>query len=248
VKLSLGRLVALALGILAVPLAAHAQQPEKTYRVAYLAAGPRSVNQALLSWFEQGMRDLGYVEGRNLVLERRFAEGKLERLPVLAQELIRLNPDVIFVSTTPGSLAAKAATPTIPIVFVAVADPVGNGLVPSLAGPSRNVTGITHIVAELTGKRLELLKEIMPSATRIAVLVNPDDQNATAQIQNAEAAARALGFNFGPYSRCEAPPISNARSRRSPGLAPRLRSGWSTPPWGRSAQGRWNSRSGTACP
>jgi len=184
--------------VLATPLAAEAQQPEKTYRVAYLAAGPRSVNQALLSWFEQGMRDLGYVEGRNLVLERRFADGKLERLPVLAQELIRLNPDVIFVSTTPGSLAAKAATPTIPIVFVAVADPVGNGLVPSLAWPSRNVTGITHIVAELTGKRLELLKEIMPSASRIAALVNPDDQNATVQIQNAEAAARVLGVQLRP--------------------------------------------------
>jgi putative ABC transport system substrate-binding protein len=117
---------------------------------------------------------------------------------VLAQELVRLNPDVMFVSTTPGSLAAKAATATIPIVFVAVADPVGNGLVPSLARPSGNITGITHIVAELTGKRLELLKEIVPSASRIAVLVNPDDPNATVQIQNAEAAARTLGVQLQP--------------------------------------------------
>ncbi len=185
-------------GILAAPLAADAQQPEKTYRVAYLAAARRSDNQALLTWFQQGMRELGYVEGRNLVLEARFADGKLERLPMLAQELVRLNPDVMFVSTTPGSLAAKAATATIPIVFVAVADPVGNGLVPSLARPSGNITGITHIVAELTGKRLELLKEIVPSASRIAVLVNSDDPNATVQIQNAEAAARTLGVKLQP--------------------------------------------------
>jgi ABC-type uncharacterized transport system substrate-binding protein len=105
---------------------------------------------------------------------------------------------VVFVSTTPGSLAAKAATATIPIVFVAVADPVGAGLVPNLARSGGNVTGITHIVAELTGKRLELLKEIVPSASRIAVLVNPDDPNATVQIQNAEAAARTLGVQLQP--------------------------------------------------
>jgi putative ABC transport system substrate-binding protein len=199
VILGVARLATAAILLLvATVLAAAAQQPEKTYRVAYLAAAPRSSNQALLASFEQGMRDLGYVEGRNLVLEPRFADGKLERLPMLAQELIRLNPDVMFVSTTPGSLAAKAATATIPIVFVAVADPVGNGLVPSLGRPGGNVTGITHIVAELTGKRLELLREIVPSASRIAVLVNPDDPNATVQIQNAEAAARTLGVQLQP--------------------------------------------------
>ena len=184
--------------LLAAPLAADAQRPEKTYRVAYLAAASRSGNQALLTWFQQGMRELGYVEGRNLVLEARFADGKLERLPMLAQELVRLNPDVMFVSTTPGSLAAKAATATIPIVFVAVADPVGAGLIPNLARPGGNLTGITHIVAELTGKRLELLKEIVPSASRVAVLVNPDDPNATVQIQNAETAARSLGIQLQP--------------------------------------------------
>ena len=182
----------------AVPLAVDAQQPEKTYRVAYLAAAPRSANSALLASFQQGMRELGYIEGQNLVLETRFADGKFERLAILAQELVRLNPDVLFVSTTPGSLAAKAATTTIPIVFVAVADPVGTGLVPSLARPSGNVTGITHIVAELTGKRLELLKEIVPSASRIAVMVNPDDPNAAVQIQNAEVAARTLRVQLQP--------------------------------------------------
>jgi putative ABC transport system substrate-binding protein len=189
---------AVVLLLLAAPVAAYAQPREKTYRVAYLAAAPRSGNQALLARFQQGMRELGYVEGRNLVLEPRFADGKFDRLPALAQELLQLNPDVMFVSTTPGSLAAKAATPTIPIVFVAVADPVGAGLVPNLARPGGNITGITHIVAELTGKRLEILKEIVPSASRIAVLVNPDDPNATAQMQNAEAAARPLGVRLDP--------------------------------------------------
>jgi ABC-type uncharacterized transport system substrate-binding protein len=184
--------------LLAVPLATDAQLSERTYRVAYLAAAPRSGNQALLASFQQGMRDLGYVEGSNLVLESRFADGHFERLPALASELVRLNPDVLFVSTTPGSLAAKAATTTIPIVFVAVADPVGSGVVPNLARPGGNLTGITHLVAELTGKRLELLKEIVPSASRIAVLVNPDDQNATVQMRNAEAAARSLGIQLQP--------------------------------------------------
>jgi ABC-type uncharacterized transport system substrate-binding protein len=175
-----------------------AQQSSKTYRVAYLAAAPQSTNEAMLAQFQHGMRELGYVEGRNLVLESRFADGKLERLPALAQEVIQVRPDVIFVSTTPGAPAAKAATPTIPIVFVAFADPVGAGLVPNLARPGGNVTGITHIVTELTGKRLELLKEIVPSASRIAVLVNPDDPNATAQVQNAEHAARTLGVQLQP--------------------------------------------------
>jgi len=185
-------------GLFAAPLATEAQQPARTYRIAHLYAGPRSGNQAVLAWFQQSMRELGYIEGRNLVLEPRFADGKFERLPTLARELVRLNPDVMFVATTPGSLAAKGATATIPIVFVAVADPVGAGLVSNLARPGGNITGITHLVAELTGKRLELLKEIVPSASRIAVLVNPDDPNATVQRQNAEAAARALGIQLQP--------------------------------------------------
>jgi putative ABC transport system substrate-binding protein len=191
-------IAAVALLLLWGAVAAGAQQADRTYRVAYLAAAPRATNQPQLDRFRQGMRELGYVEGRNLVLEARFADGKLERLPGLARELVRLNPDLLFVSTTPGSLAAKAATSTVPIVFVAVADPVGAGLVSNLARPGGNVTGITHIVTEVTSKRLELLKEIAPSASRIAVLVNPDDPNATGQIQNAEAAARSLGVKLQP--------------------------------------------------
>jgi len=195
--LAVSRLAAIVV-LLLLAAVADAQQPDKTYRIAYLAAAPRSSNQADLASFQQGLRELGYVEGQNVVLETRFADGKFERLATLAHELVQLNPDVLFVSTTPGSLAAKAATATIPIVFVAVADPLGAGLVPNLARPSGNVTGITHIVTELTGKRLELLKEIVPSASQIAVMVNPDDPNATGQIRNAEAAARTLGVELRP--------------------------------------------------
>jgi putative ABC transport system substrate-binding protein len=186
-------------GAFAAPLAGGAQQAGRVYRVGVLVTASRPDGQAFLgNTFGQGMRDLGYVEGRNLVLEVRFAEGHLERLPSLAQELIRLSPDVLFVATTPGALAAKATTATIPIVFAAVADPVGVGLITNLARPERNVTGITHIVAELTGKRLELLKEILPSATRIAVFVNPDDPNAPSQIRHAEASARSLKVQLHP--------------------------------------------------
>jgi putative ABC transport system substrate-binding protein len=185
-------------GLLAAPLAAEAQQAEKVYRIGFLGAASHSRYAPFVEALRLGLRDLGYVDGKNLAIEYRWAEGKLERLPSLAQELIRLNLDVLFVATTPGSLAAKAATATIPIVFVAVADPVGVGLVPNLARPGGNITGITHIVAELTGKRLELLKEIVPSASRIAVLVNPDDPNAPFQIRNAEAAARTLRIQLDP--------------------------------------------------
>jgi ABC-type uncharacterized transport system substrate-binding protein len=189
--------VGLVLSLVAAPLAAEAQGTEKVYRVGYLESGSRSRLRGLTA-FGQAMRDLGYVEGRNLIVEARFAEDKLERLPSLAQELVRLKPDVLLAVTTPGSLAAKAATATIPIVFVAVADPVGVGLVTNLARPGRNITGVTHIVAELTGKRLEVLTEIVPTASRIAVLVNPDDPNAPGQIRNAEVAARTLKLQLHP--------------------------------------------------
>jgi putative ABC transport system substrate-binding protein len=144
--LALARRIVAGIALLLAALLAGAQQPGRTYRIAYLAAAPRAANQALLDQFLQGMRDLGYVEGQNLILEYRFADGTLERLPALAREVAQLKPDVIFVSTTPGSLAAKAATATIPVVFVAVADPVGVGLVSNVGRPGGNVTGDTHIV------------------------------------------------------------------------------------------------------
>ena len=183
---------------LAAPLAGEAQQAEKVYRVGYLGGQSESVDDPFLAAFRHGMHRLGYVEGRNLVLVARFANGQFDRFPSLAQELVRLNPDALLVATVVGIRAAKAATATIPIVFVQVGDPVGVGLVPNLARPGGNITGITNIAAELTGKRLELLKEIVPSASRIAVLVNPDAPIAAIQIRNAEAAARALGLQLQP--------------------------------------------------
>jgi len=184
--------------LLAAPLAAEAQPAGRVHRVGHLSGSGENASKPFVAAFRQGMRALGYIEGHTLILEERYAEGKVDRLPSLAQELIARNPDALLASTTPGNLAAKAATTTIPIVMVLVADPVGAGIVASLARPGGNITGITNIVAELAGKRLELLKELVPSASRIAVLVNPDSQNAPLQMQSAEAAAPKLGVELRP--------------------------------------------------
>jgi putative ABC transport system substrate-binding protein len=186
------------LGLLATPLVSEAQQAGKVYRIGHLSGTGEAASKPFLDAFREGMRGLGYVEGQNLVLDARYAEGQVERLASLVQELIHRTPDVLLVSTTPGILAAKAATPTIPIVMVLVADPVGTGIVPSLARPGGNITGVTTIVAELAGKRLEILKEIVPTASRIAVLVNPDNPATLPQMQSAEAAARRLGIELRP--------------------------------------------------
>jgi putative ABC transport system substrate-binding protein len=183
----------------------NAQQGAKVYRVGHLSGSGEVASKAFVDAFREGMRELGYVEGKNLVLEGRYAEGKVERLPSLAQELISRSPDVLLVSTTPGNLAAKAATRSIPIVMVLVADPVGAGIVPSLARPGANITGITNIVAELAGKRLELLKEIVPAAARIAVLINPNSQNAPLQMRSAEVAATRLGIKLHPVLEVRSP-------------------------------------------
>jgi putative ABC transport system substrate-binding protein len=175
-----------------------AQQAEKVYRIGYLGGQSESVDEPFLAAFRQGMQRLGYADGRNLVLVTRFAKGQFDRFPPLAHELVRLNPDVLFVGTVVGTRAAKAATATVPIVFVQVGDPVGVGLITSLARPGGNITGITNIAAELSGKRLELLKEIVPSASRIAILVDPDAPIAAIQIRNAETAAKALGLQLKP--------------------------------------------------
>jgi putative ABC transport system substrate-binding protein len=181
------------------PLTARAQgEPGKVYRLGQLSGGTAASRVPLFAAFVRGMRDLGYVEGQNLVVEHRYAEGRFEVLPALARELLAWNPDVLFVSTTPASLAAKAATSTVPIVMVSVADPLGVGLIASLSRPGGNVTGVTNIGAELAGKRVEILKEIVPAASRIAVLINPDDQNALLQMQDARLAADKLGVRLEP--------------------------------------------------
>ena len=194
-------------GALTAPFGAEAQQGEKVYRLGYLGGQSESVDAPFLGAFRRGMQRFGYVEGRNLAIVARFAHGEFDRFPALARELVSLKPDALLVGTVVGSRAATAATVTIPIIFVQVGDPVGVGLVPSLARPGGNLTGITNIAAELTGKRLELLKEIVPSALRIAIIANPDAPIASLQIRNAEVAARTLGVQLEPLL-----PVRDART------------------------------------
>jgi putative ABC transport system substrate-binding protein len=151
---------------------AQAQQPTKIPRIGFLAGASPSASPVRYEAFRQGLRDLGYIEGQNLIIEYRYAEGKLDRLPELAAELVRLKVDAIFVQSTSAVQAAKKATTTVPIVSVS-GDPVGLGLVASLARPGGNVTGLANLTSELAGKRLELLKEVVPSVSRVAVLWNP---------------------------------------------------------------------------
>src|SRR5262249_3509261 len=155
---ALGLLVTFALGLLVVSLPAAAKQP-KEVRIGSLSASAPSVTQEAIDAFRARLRDLGYVEGQTLLIEYRYAEGKYERLPQLAEDLVRLKVDVIFTFSTPGALAAKNATSTIPIVFAGVSDPFIVGLAATLAQPGGNVTGVTLINPELSAKRLSLLKE-----------------------------------------------------------------------------------------
>ena len=159
--------------LLAAPLAAEAQQAAKVARIGYLSPN-LAASPHLRDAFLQGLRDLGYVEGRNVVIEYRDAEGKLERLPALAAELVALKVDVILAEGgTLGPRVAMQATRTIPIVFAGAGDPVGSGLVTSLARPGGNVTGLSSLGPELVGKRLELLKQAVPGVDRVAVLRQP---------------------------------------------------------------------------
>ena len=195
----LGLVVTLALGILVVPLAADAQQAEKIARIGYLSgASPASTFAAQnTEAFRQGLRALGYVEGKNIVIEYRWAEGEYKRFPGLAAELVQLKVDVIVAAGgTPSVEAAKKVTKTIPIVFPNVGDPVGSGLVASLARPGGNITGLTAMRSELSGKQLELLKETIPKLSRVAVLSNPGNSYTASLLRETEAAARSLGVKL----------------------------------------------------
>jgi len=191
---TIGVIGILVLGLLAGPLPAEAQQAAKQYRIGYLApdSGPSLSSEA----FRQGLRDLGWVEGRNIVIEYRWAGERRERLADLATELVQLKVDIILGSTTPGALAAKNATKTIPIVIPVSNDPVGSGLVESLARPGGNVTGFTHFAHEMTQKRLELLKEVAPGITRVATLLNPTHPDSAAELSEVEVTARMLGMQL----------------------------------------------------
>jgi putative ABC transport system substrate-binding protein len=182
-------------GAVAAPIAAKGQQTGKVARIGYLLGATREQTLHLVKAFEDGLRDLGYVPGRNVVIEYRFADGKQERLPQLAQDLVRLKVDVIVTGSNPHVIAAKHATTTIPIVMVYVRDPVGAGLVASVSRPGGNVTGLSQDVgAEIPGKRLALLKEFIPQLSRVAVLVNPGFPPALAALQAMQSPARTLGM------------------------------------------------------
>jgi putative ABC transport system substrate-binding protein len=188
----------LAGGLLAAPLAAEAQQAAKVARIGFLATN-RASSPHVLEAFRQGLRDLGYVEGRNVVIEYRDAEGKPERLPALAAELVALKVDVIVAPAPPAALAARHATRTLPIVFIGAGDPVTSGLVTSLARPGGNVTGLSILGPELVGKRLEQLTQAVPGVSGVAVLWQPGGQGertAKDMLKEAEVAGRALGVRL----------------------------------------------------
>ena len=184
--------------LLAAPLAAEAQQAGKVRRIGYLDMGSAARSRPYFEAFRQGLHDLGWVEGQNIAVDVRFADGKADQLPTLAAELVRLRVDVIVTSTTPATLAAKQATTTIPIVIGFVADPVGSRIVASLARPGGNITGWTHLGVELRAKHLELLKEAVPVATRFGVLWNPANQVHKPALKAIEAAAQQLKVELYP--------------------------------------------------
>jgi putative ABC transport system substrate-binding protein len=184
-------LIALGAGALAAPFASRAQQ-HRVYRIGFLGNSTAALEANLVGPFREGLRDLGYVEGRNIVIEYRWAEGKYERFPELIAELVGRKVDVIVTAGTPAALAVQRATATIPLVMVAVGDPVSTGLVASLARPGGYSTGLTSIAPDLEGKRLELLREVVPKLTRVSFLVNPDNAFHVGSEKQARAAAQVL--------------------------------------------------------
>jgi len=196
----MGRIFALLCLLLAVflPAGSGAQQAKTVPRIGYLSVLSPSSDSSRIEAFRQGMRELGYVEGQSMAIESRYAEGQLERLPDLAGELARLNVAVIVVGGSTATRASKNVTKLIPIVMAHGSDPVELGFVASLARPGGNITGLTHLAPELGGKRLELLKEIVPKLSRVAVLTDPGTQGHGPQIKELEVAARALGLQLRP--------------------------------------------------
>jgi putative ABC transport system substrate-binding protein len=183
--------------LLAAPRAA-AQQAGKVYRIGFLGGASQSGYVAQIKALRLGLQDRGYVEGRNITIEYRWAEGKYDRLPALAAELVRLNVDIIITQGTPAALAAKQATPTIPIVMAIVGDPVEAGIVKSVSQPGGNVTGSAFFYGQLNAKRLEMIKAALPSLTRVAVLMNPDNPAMVSVLRVMEERAQALNVKLRP--------------------------------------------------
>ena len=194
-----GFLSALSGGLLAAPLAAEGQQAGRAWRIGFLSLN--SDIEPYKRWhaaFREGLRKLGYVEGDNVTIEPRFAAGQIQRLSTLAAELVRLRVDVLITAPAGSAFFAKKITSTIPIVFIGEPDPVGTALVASLARPGGNVTGLADAHGDLIPKRLELLKQVAPSASRVAILWNPANPSTRPQLKIAEAAAPALGVTVFP--------------------------------------------------
>ncbi len=192
-------IIGFALGILLAPPAAKAQQPTKVPRIGVLffsSPSTTSATSARFEGFRQGLRELGYIEGKNIVIERRFAEEKLERLPQLAADLVHLKVEVIVTGGPTSTRAAKEATVTIPIVMGQDSDPVGSGFVASLARPGGNITGLSSLAPEISGKRLELLKEIVPKLSRVAVFGTSTQAGNAQSLKETELAAGAFGVQL----------------------------------------------------
>jgi len=180
--------------LFAIGTFAEAQQTGKVPRIGYLTAASASAMVPRANAFRQGLRELGYVEGKNIVIEYQYADGKLDRLPALAAELVRLNVDIIVSGGPAATRPAREATSTIPIIMAQDGDPVGNGFVASLAQPGGNITGLSTVAPEMSGKRLELLKEIVPKLSRVAVFGNSSDPGNARVLKETELAAAAFGL------------------------------------------------------
>jgi putative ABC transport system substrate-binding protein len=189
-------ILAMASGLLAAPLAARAQQKAMPVIGVLSTGSPGPSSASSMAAFRQGLSEAGYVEGQNVAIEYRWAEGHYDRLPALAADLVGRKVDLIMANSPPSALAAKSATSTIPIVFRSGADPVGDGLVASLARPGGNLTGISFVADELTAKRLELLSELVPRARVIALLMNPSNATAERVIRDVQEAARTNGLQL----------------------------------------------------
>ena len=179
--------------LIALPLRAESQQPKKIPKIGVLFPGSRATLSQRTDAFIQGMKDLGYIEGKTILIEWRWAGDTVERMPELTTELVKMNPDMIVANGTPANKALKAATKMIPIVMAVVGDPFGTGLVQSLARPGGNLTGLSIVAPNLSGKRVELLGEITPRASTVAALVNPNNPVHRGELQETEDAARSSG-------------------------------------------------------
>jgi putative tryptophan/tyrosine transport system substrate-binding protein len=182
--------------LFALCLPAQAQQPKKTPRMGFLVGSSAAIQETRLNAFRQGLRELGYVEEKNIIIEYRYGEGKIDRLPALAAELVRLKVDIIVTAGPLATRAAKEVTNTIPIVMTVDIDPAGSGFVASLARPGGNITGLSTLSPEISGKRLELLKEIIPTLSRVAVFGTSTSPGNSQELREVELAAGALGVKL----------------------------------------------------